>query len=189
MSNDNSNEKANIIEKILFENLIKVNELSKTKNDPTTASSSSSCTPSRHKSTIFLREKLTLDETQLVKLNSIVSNLPIELIRQSYEKYRVDDTNKATSKKKPTKQSFTKSASSAKFKSNSTLRRKQIEAGQNTNFARSHHTRSDKESKSSKTGGKSQSSAFGSTSSLASSSHTHHTLTNSNQIGKYFLYA
>ena len=62
--NDNSISSFNMIEKLIFENL------PKSKNTPT----------------LLLKEKTSLDETHLKKLNSIASNLPFELIKQSYDK-------------------------------------------------------------------------------------------------------
>ena len=112
MAFDSSHEKFNILQKIIFENLVKVNDLNKAKNE-----SSSSSSFFINKSTVFLKEKNHLDENQLAKLNSIISNVPIELIKQSYEKHRHEhEKDKFNLKKKSSKQNSKSNSSLSKFK-------------------------------------------------------------------------
>jgi hypothetical protein len=186
MAFDSSHEKFNILQKIIFENLVKVNDLNKTKNE-----SSSSSSFFINKSTVFLKEKNHLDENQLAKLNSIISNVPIELIKQSYEKHRHEhEKDKFNLKKKSSKQNSKSNSSLSKFKSNSQLRRKQIEngnLGKPPPHTSNQQAKNDEKLSSSKTSlsiNKTSKSQTGSTSSLtnASASHQNQSLNPTNHI-------
>lgn len=82
----------NILEKALFENISKLNEFSQ-------------------------KRRLYLDECQLLKLNSILSNLPFDILKNDYEKYSYDvylrannyQTQQQSSKPKSSKKLLPKS--------------------------------------------------------------------------------
>ena len=191
MAFDSSHEKFNILQKIIFENLVKANDLSKTKNEPFPSSFI-------NQSTIFLKEKNNLDENQLNKLNSIISNVPIELIKQSYEKHRQENERDIFNFKKRSFKlglhNIKSNSSLTQFKSNSQLRRKQIENG---SFGKppappssTQQPKNDKEEKLSSSknslsvnkGSKPQTSSTSSLANASTNHHNHQSINTTNQI-------